>query len=194
LYSGKLIHLLRDLNSTKSWRALFGPLHSRLKDHELILRYLLLTESAELLQRHKWDRDAARADPEGGESVYRSGMATSLSKFLGRHRDLEGLDERQIRNEFTQATGLLEQAVGKSALRPRGNQVNAAHTDALLVGITLALRKGVKLTPKRVADVIKQLLDDPVYRKSVEESTAHLESVTTRLKEAEQLFSAPVVK
>jgi len=192
LYSGELIHLLRELNATESWRALFGPAHSRLKDHELILRYLLLTESAEVLKKYGWDRDKARADTQNGDKVYHSGMATSLSKYLEHHRNLEELDKNQIINEFTQTTELLNKAMGgRPALRPRGTQVNAAHTDALLVGITLAIRSGIELKPERIAEVIKQLLHEPAYRKSIEESTAHLESVVTRLQMAVRLFSKP---
>jgi hypothetical protein len=194
LYSGALINLLRELNASKSWRQMFGPPHPRLKDHELILRYLFLTESAEALANHGWDREAAREDPEVADSIYRSGMASSLNRYLGRHRDLEDLDKQKIVAEFTAATDLLDAALGKKALRPRGGQVNAAHTDALLVGITLALRKGIALDPERVVQISTKLLTDDAYNKSIYESTAHLESVTTRLQMAERLFSETIDK
>jgi hypothetical protein len=189
LYSGELISLLRILNSVDFWRTLFGPPHQRLKDHELILRYLLLTESAEVFASHGWDKDAARSDTANADNIYRSGMASSLNRYLSRHRNLEGIDSEQVTREFTASTELLSQGIGKSALRPRGNQINAAHTDALLVGITLALRKGVKLTPESVKKVNDKLLADKSYMKSILESTAHLESVVTRLEMSERLFS-----
>ena len=59
------IRMLRDLNNIVSWRAQFPP-HSRLKDHELILRYLALLESTEQLIKHGWNRNSARSEVPGG--------------------------------------------------------------------------------------------------------------------------------
>jgi hypothetical protein len=42
IYHGPLIELLRELNGEESWRVLFGPKSARLKDEEMILRFLAM--------------------------------------------------------------------------------------------------------------------------------------------------------
>jgi len=187
LYSGELIHLLRELNSNEAWRSIFGRVHSRLKDHELILRYLMLTETGSILEKYNWDSDLARKSADA-EKLYQAGMNSSLNRFLQAHRSLEDLDKDKIVDEFNQTVTLLNKALGKKALRPRGN-VNAAHTDAILVALTLAIRRGFELTPEDVATKITALLDDKDYLKAILESTAHLESVLTRLCIAGKTFT-----
>jgi hypothetical protein len=190
LFTGPLIRLLRDLNATPDWRALFGPSHSRLKDHELILRYLALAESAEQLVKHDWNRDAARADLPGGVAVYRPAMTTFLNRYLDRHQTLVGVDVDAMRADFAAVTAALAQSGGRSVLRFGGNQVNAAHTDAMLVGATLAHRTGTALTPKSCSKAIADLLANDAYRAAVVESTSHLESVTNRLRFAITAFAS----
>jgi Protein of unknown function DUF262 len=188
LYSGPAIHLLRDLNSTQYWRELFGPPHSRLKDHELILRYLALTQYAQLMRRNHWNReDAALNDPEG--LLYRPSMVTYLNSYLQRHRYLQGIDEEAIRNEFLHITQLLNDAIGRRALRPTGTQINAAHADGVLVGMAVAARSGVTLTREGVRIAVDDLNDNEEFREAVIESTSHIDSVTNRLRIASEAFA-----
>ena len=142
LYAGSTIRMLRDLNNIASWRALFGPPHSRLKDHELILRYLALLESTEQLIKHGWNREAARAEIPGGEAVYRPAMTTFLNRYLSRHHEVNRWS-RPPSPKSSRVTEALAAAGGRSVLRFSGTQVNAAHTDAVLVGATLAARRRV---------------------------------------------------
>lgn len=189
LYPGELINLLRDLNATPHWRELFGAPNPRLKDHEIILRYLLLVESAIILDQHNWDRDSARSAQSDASELYKTGMASSLNSYLENHRDLQGLDADAIKKEFLTITKLLAEGIGKPAIRPRGKQINAAHTDALLASMAVALRKGVALSAEQVASVNDRLLKDDVYLKSILESTALAESVFNRLSIAGKLFT-----
>lgn len=190
LYSGKLIHLLRRMNAIESWRDLFGAAHSRLKDHELILRYLALLESAEVLRKFDWDRDRALQDAADERVlVYRPAMTTFLNSYLGRHRNLEGLDADSIQSEFSAITKLLSEAGGRSILRFSGSQVNAAHADAVLVGAALAVRDGVELTASGVRSTLDMLVASPGYRAAVVESTSHIDSVIDRLRLSFEAFS-----
>ena len=188
LFSGPLIRLLRDLNSTPSWRKLFGPAHSRLKDHELILRYLALLESSETMVAFNWDRAAARNDSAAKEVIYKPAMTTFLNSYLSRHRGMENLNPDKLSAEFVRITDLLAQAGGRDVLRFSGSQVNAAHTDAVLVGAALALRDGVSLTPDQAAERLQALVGNPDYASAVVESTSHLESVNSRLRLAYKAF------
>lgn len=189
LYSGPMIRLLRELNAIPAWRELFGPPHSRLKDHELILRYLALLENFDQLQKFNWNRDAAREDIAGGDAVYRPAMTTFVNHYLDRHRELEGVDPDRIRTEFRSVAEALAAAGGRDVLRFNGTQVNAAHTDAVLVGATTALRQLGRLDTASVRSALEKLTADPDYSASVVESTSHLDSVTTRLRLSAEAFT-----
>lgn len=190
LFNGELINLIRELNTTPSWRSLFGNQSPRLKDHELILRYLMLTELADILYNNNWDKDAIRKSGDDPDSFRYSGMASSLNSYLAKHRNLEGLDKEKIKQEFLTATDAILAGPGKDALRPRGAQINAAHTDALLVGTTLALRKSNDISPAKTTEINQKLLEDTEYTKSIYESTGHFENVIKRLQTSVQLFTS----
>lgn len=182
LYMGDLIKLIRDLNSDPGWRQLFGPAHSRLKDQELILRYLALLEYATVLDQYSWDRIAAAADPKVNDKVYRPAMTTYLNSYLSRHRNLEGLDAERTRVDFERLANLLVEAAGKDALRFASTQVNAALSDAIMVGAALAIRKGESVTSESASASIKALRASQAFQRAVLDSTSHAENVYARLK------------
>ena len=82
----------------------------------------------------------------------------------------------------------LAAAGGRSVLRFSGTQVNAAHTDAVLVGATLAARDKGGLSSEGASRALERLLASSTYRDAVVESTSHLESVNARLKESIAAF------
>jgi uncharacterized protein DUF262 len=188
LYAGSTIRMLRDLNNVASWRTLFGPPHSRLKDHELILRYLALLESTEQLIKHGWNREAARGEIPGGEAVYRPAMTTFLNSYLSRHHEVTPMESAAITVEFQKVTEALAAAGGRSVLRFSGTQVNAAHTDAVLVGASLAARAKRGLSAEGASRALERLLASSTYRDAVVESTSHLDSVNVRLRESVSAF------
>lgn len=94
-----------------------------------------------------------------------------------------------IKSEFFEVTERLADGVGRPALRIAGGQVNAAHTDAVLVGATLALREGASLSPQACKAAIKALTSDEDYLEAVSGSTSHSDNVRNRLKLAVEAFS-----
>jgi hypothetical protein len=190
LYSGDLIKLIRDLNTDPNWREMFGPLNTRLKDNELILRYLALLEHASIVKEFDWDRGAARNDPERGEFVYKPAMASYLNSYLGRHRNLNGLNGDELASEFHHVVAILNEAAGRLTLRLDSSQVNAAQTDAIMVGAALAMRHGASVTAESAKVSINALrgLDD--FRSAVLDSTSHAENVNNRLKLAYEQFAS----
>lgn len=188
LYSGNLIRLVRDLNSTADWRAMFGEPHSRLKDHELVLRYLALLENLTTIEQYDWDRSAARADPIDGPKVYKPAMATYLNSYLGRHRNLEGLDSEQISYEFQKVTSVLREGMGPAAVRLSSTQVNAALTDAVMVGCALAIRMGAPVTPASAKESVTTLKESKSFLDEILDSTSHAENVQNRLRIAYEQF------
>ncbi|WP_433555826.1 DUF262 domain-containing protein [Pseudonocardia xinjiangensis] len=197
LFSGPAIRFIRDLNTIDPWRNLFGREHSRLKDHELILRYLALTETAELIRKFEWDPKVARIDEQArgvelsSSIVYRPPMSSFLNRYLERHENLQGVDVSRITTEFQTICKAILDGGGEDSLKWRGSiQVNAAHTDALLVGATLASRAGIRLTPATVRTAIDNLRANMRYVVALSESTSHTDNVCTRLQSATQAFTS----
>lgn len=188
LYSGKLIKLIRELNMDQNWRSMFGPPNSRLKDNELILRYLALLENASIVKGFAWDRVEARNDPSLGEKVYKPAMASYLNAYLSRHRNLEELDSGKITEEFRFIAKVLNEAAGRSTLRLDSTQVNAAQTDAVMVGAALAMRDGVNITVESARKSIESLRVLESFRSAVLDSTSHAENVHSRLKISYEQF------
>ena len=75
LYRGPIVEWIRDLNHDDNWRRLFGPLHRRLKDHELILRSLGLREVLTGIDG-KWGDEALERE------AYKPPMSDFLNSFL----------------------------------------------------------------------------------------------------------------
>lgn len=195
LYAGKRVDALRAMNENTDWRKLFGKPHSRLKDTELILRYLALRRVASATQSAGWDRDLARTTAETlGEvaTVYRA----PLNQFLNSYLEAIGEDKTPSADAiqaFDTSCALLA-PLEKSALRldEDANQINAAHADAVLVGLSLspAARRNDRTaaTQRVVAQKLAELKADQQYSTFVRESTSHASSIYGRLKIATEAF------
>ena len=115
-------------------------------------------------------------------------MSTFLNLYLDEHFEMADLDGDAIAAEFGLVMRLLKDGPGRSALRLGGNQVNAAHTDAVLVGLTLALRSGTNVEPDDCITAIDELLANEKYIEAVSGSTSHRDSVINRLQIAVEVF------
>ncbi|MFG1617911.1 DUF262 domain-containing protein [Nonomuraea wenchangensis] len=170
LYAGDTVNFVRDLNRDSNWRELFGPHNRDLKDHELILRAISLMPIAR------------------GFAVFRPPMATFLNNYLDIHQDQLPPDAEGIRWRFAMATRLLNEARGREAFRIRGTQVNAAHTDAVLVGLMSTLEQNEDISVEQVGSALTNLLNDKRYQYAVSESTSHADQVSKRIKLACMAF------
>jgi hypothetical protein len=167
LYSGALVNLIRELNVLPDWRELYGNVSERLKDQELILRFIALYYNAER---------------------YKRPLKQFLNEFLRDHRNLEGLDEEHIRHTFQSTCRVLSEGVGKRAFRIR-NQVNAALVDSAMVGLARRLDKGPITDMKELASAFEILLADQDFVSAIARATADEERVSRRLSKAEEAFS-----
>ncbi|MCS0634643.1 DUF262 domain-containing protein [Streptomyces sp. LP05-1] len=170
LYAGATVNFVRDLNQNPNWRNLFGPHNRDLKDHELILRAISLAPTAR------------------GSHVFRPPMARFLNDYLEINQDQLPHNAEVIKETFTSAVRLLDEARGREALRIRGTQVNAAHTDAVLVGLMFALNCGHEITAPQVDAALSRLLANSKYQDAVSESTSHTEQVSARISLASKAF------
>lgn len=193
LYSGELIHLIRSLNENSDWRQMFGLPHSRLKDHELILRYLALLENAEVVAEFGWDSAIARRSAADETLIYRPAMTSFLNRYLDRHRNMQGLNADKLTRNFAQVVRILNGAKGKSALRLGSSQVNAAQSDSFMVGLGLAIEKGANVTEESARRSIEALTLNTEYTGVLADSTSHSENVQKRLKMAYEQFSSDAI-
>jgi hypothetical protein len=117
---GDLVRLLRTLNLEPNWRLLYGNMSDRLKDQELILRFLAF---------------------QFGSRPYSRPLKQYLNDFLADHRDLNGLDADAIRSTFVATSQAIAKGIGERAFRLT-NAVNAALVDSVMVGVATRLSEG----------------------------------------------------
>jgi len=169
LYAGPFVEFLARLNEYSSWRELYGPPSPRLRDQELLLRTIALYASP---------------------ATYKRPLKQYLNDFVGEHRTLARLEHERIAGQFRQVTDLINEGPGRSALRLGSNQVNAALSEAILVGLMRRLESGDLPTPDEAASVVSSLTGDAEFVAAVNRATADEENVRTRLAKATRAFAA----
>jgi len=167
LYMGDLVRLIRDLNTNSDWRLLYGKQSDRLKDQELVLRFL-----AFLFSTHKYKRP----------------LKQFLNDFLGDHQNLEGLDKDKVESIFTQTSEVIARGIGERAFRLR-NAVNAALVDSVMVGIARRLESGPIKNLPELRKSYDALLADEDFVAAIGRATADEERVKTRLAKAQAAFA-----
>src|SRR6266704_640244 len=167
LFRGPLMELLRDLNETSAWRALYGPPSKRLKDQELILRFFALLHMG---------------------ASYERPMKEFLNTYAGQNRQLNLQNGDELRSECIQTTTAILENIGPNAFRLASAQVNAALLDSFMVGIADRLRSGPITDKDAARAAYEQLVADDEYLAAVQRSTADEDRVTLRLARARAAF------
>ncbi|WP_329788690.1 DUF262 domain-containing protein [Lentzea sp. DG1S-22] len=168
LYHGSLVEAIRDMNAFPAWRNIFGPPSERLKDQELILRFLAF-----------WKE----------ESQYKRPLKGFLNEFLGRHKNMEGLNIEELRRTFEDTCNTASELLGRPALRAE-SQVNAAFADAMMIGIATRLKSGPITDGEALKAAREKLLENPEFKSSIARATADEDRVTRRLSMAKKAFRA----
>ena len=166
LYHGELVRVLRNLNNHHAWRQLYGRSSKRLKDMEMVLRFLAFFYYA---------------------GSYRSPMKDFLNRYMASNGNLQRQSEQELASVFHATTNLLNQAIGPRAFRPR-RAVNAAVVDSVMTGLARRLAKGPMQRPEDLRDRYERLLADDNYRIAIETGTSQEANVETRLKLATEAF------
>jgi hypothetical protein len=166
-HSGGMRELLRALNENPEWRSIYGPEDGRMRDQELILRFLAFYYD--------------------GES-YKSPLVSFLNAFMGRHKKLEATLGEEMRKVFSDAIHVVHQAVGDSAFRPV-RALNAAVFDSIMVGLARRLKPGPVTDPALFKAKYDELLTNQVFLDACGRGTAGEERVKTRIGLATDAFS-----
>lgn len=168
VYHGAFCDLLKELNESKSWRAIYGNESSRMKDQELILRFFALANNLENYSRP---------------------MKGFLNDFMGYHRDLDAeLNAEDFTSQFIDTVSVVLEAIGPKAFRP-ASTLNAAVFDAVMTGIKERLDDGEIEDFKALGNAYKLLLKDKDFSAAYKKATADEASVQRRIELAVEAFA-----
>jgi hypothetical protein len=166
IFHGPFNDMLLEMNANADWRALWGPVHSRLRDVETILRYVaLLTTSAN----------------------YRSPMPKFLDDFMENNRLLAEAASAQIKERFADLTHLLLEQIGVDAFKQKGTFV-LSRFDAVAVGLATALDGGADLGAGALKEKWDRLMNDEGYQWATLEFVNDTDRVKLRLERAIEIF------
>lgn len=168
IFYGQLDNLIRDLNKHPAWRELFGKPHSRLKDMELILRFIALREDTE---------------------NYKSPMPKFLDHFMEENREMSKERATTIADAFKGAADLVVATFGKNGLR-NDNTFRVLRFDAVMGGFDAYLHSHSNPLEEDVRARLRDLEKDGEYNWSVEEFVNNPDRVKKRMERVRSIFGA----
>jgi hypothetical protein len=166
IYGGGLASLLAELNREPKWRTLFGPTNKRMRDQELILRFLALHQN---------------------ESKYKRPMKVFLNDFMEEMRNPTPAEAGTLTNAFNSSISVVHDYLGAKAFKPV-NSFNAALFDAVLIGVARRLGRGEITDRGRFFQAYIELVSDKTFQQLISRSTADDETLRKRLERAKTSF------
>lgn len=167
IYHGEFNALLHELNFDPAWRTIYGPLSKRMRDEELILRFLAFYFG--------W---------EGYEKPFKG----FLNSFMGRNRHLTRYPELEIRSAFEPTVRLVDEALGSRPFRPV-RALNAAVLDSVMVALARRLQTGPINDTDGIRRTYERLLADDSYLVATQRATADEDRVAARMNLAQEAFT-----
>lgn len=167
IYHGNFIDLIKELNDNEDWRAVFGKKNARLKDQELILRFLAMFFSSDDYERP---------------------MREFLNKFADRHKISTPRFLNECKQVFGDTIKYVRLSIGDKAFRPE-RALNAAVFDSVMFGLSKRLQRQPEPNLSAFKEAYDKLLSDEVYLESVSRSTSDENNVSRRLEIASKQFS-----
>lgn len=158
IYIGKLNDLIDELNDYPAWRELYGKKSNRLKDQEMILRFLAMYSEFD---------------------SYSKPLKEFLNKFNSKHRNPTEEELDKFSNLFKETTDIILQYFGKSAFRP-DRVFNASAFEVLMVGVAKRLNENVDY--QSLSDNIKELYNEQEFVDSITRATSDDKVVEIRHK------------
>lgn len=171
MFHGQFNNLLGKLNQNEHWRELFGKVHLRMKDQELILRFLAMYFTR--------------------KEEYSGPLKKFLNEYMGRNRQLAVQSEEEVRYVFENTMRTIYDHLGIKAFKPpqsRG-RFTAAVFDSVAVGVATRLERGDIQDAQTMLSKYNALIKNPDYRHATYEGTARANQVQTRLGLAIDAFS-----
>ncbi len=155
IYNGPFQSMLGQLNKESHWRKIFGPVHRRAKDQELVLRFLALAN----------DR-----------RNYEKPMKLFLNNFMNNNRYISNEFSETLSHQFTDTITRVHDALGDRAFRPQ-RAMNVAVYDA----ITLAILSCPKAGTESIQFAYKNLVEDEKFMRMCSDATSDEVNVHGRI-------------
>lgn len=168
MYTGEFNDLIKELNTNEAWRDLYGPINKRMRDQELILRFLALYY-------------------RGDE--YKKSMKDFLNCYMAENKHIDQKFADQLKKIFYSTVENIQKHIGSKAFRPR-NTIVAAVYDSVMIGIAHRLEAG------DISDYIElklrydELMNTKEYITAISEHTSDEDRVATRIKLATEAFAS----
>ena len=166
-FHGNLLDKITELNNYGAWRDIFGKINKRLKDEELILRFIALYFD---------------------DKTYKKPMEEFLNGFAAKHNKPSEDFLKDVEKVFKDAIDVSKKALGMKSFRVV-RAINAAVFDSVMVGIARRLKHG----PISDFDALKksydELMQDADYLKATSKGTSDEATVILRLNLASKAFS-----
>lgn len=166
IYHGEFNNLLNELIKVPAWRSLFKKENPRMKEQEMILRFFAL------YFKH---------------NEYKKGLKHLLNSFMYKNKDLQLYDKDLLTDLFTKSISLIVKAKGNEAFR-RGNAVNAALFDSMMIGVANRLQES-EMSAEECRENYDKLMSDASYIDSATNSTADEKPLKERIRLAKEKYS-----
>ena len=164
---GNFNDYLHKLNDTAEWRAVYGPKSKRLKDVELILRFMAFYEKG--------------AD-------YESPMKHFLNDYMKEKRNLSNAQLQELGDIFVKTISFVTAALGNRTFRP-DRSLNTAVFDSVASALAHRLAAEIPPQPEATLTAYNALLQNERFVEGYIRSTADEENVKKRMEEAEKAFA-----
>ena len=167
VYHGRFNELLDELNSNEAWRHVYGRINTRMRDQELILRFLALYFCGD---------------------DYKAPLKHFLNRYMSSNINLTLQSEQVIKDAFEPTIKLAYEVFGQSAFK-RVRVLNAAIFDAVMVGLAKRLAAGCISNNSALKKAYDDLMADDDFQEACLYSTAGDANVQYRLKQAIAAFA-----
>ncbi|EIJ36987.1 DUF262 domain-containing protein [Thiothrix nivea] len=167
VYHGKFIDLLKEINTFEPWRNIFGPVNDRMKDLELILRFLAMNEKY---------------------NDYTKPMTEFLTKFCSQNRDLSGEKYEYYKEIFKQTIEKFSTSIDDKLFRP-SRALNVALFESCMVGLAKCLTSKRNITNDEIKNSYNSLLESIEFQELISQSTSDVKNLKRRMELAINAFA-----
>ena len=164
IYHGTFQQLLGKLNMDDGWRDIFGPVHKRAKDQELILRFLALANN---------------------RKAYKKPMKAFLNQYMQTNRKLNSCLQETLTQQFVGTVDRVHASLGSKPFRPQ-RAMNVAVFDAVMV----AILECPDACPDRILTAYQGLIADENFMNMSSDATTNEANVHGRIELAKKSINA----
>jgi uncharacterized protein with ParB-like and HNH nuclease domain len=159
VYHGKLIELVKELNDLQEWRTIFGQKNDRMKDVELILRFLAMKESYK---------------------SYAKPIIEFINTFCAKNRNPSDEKCAYFKSIFSQTIKLFHDSIDDQLFRP-ARALNVALFEACMVGLAERLTSGAAIDKDETSRCYMALVGNSEFSELISQSTSDVKNLKRRM-------------